>query len=67
MVDVQAVAALPQPLTRQMLAAHPLLGNMAVLRRGNRLSVQEVTTLEWRAVLAAGGLNADMSEEVREN
>lgn len=63
MVDVQAVAALPQPLTRHMLAAHPLLGRMAVLRRGNRLSVQEVTTEEWRAVLTAGGLNADMSEK----
>ena len=67
MVDVQAVVALPQPLTRQMLAVHPLLGSMAVLRRGNRLSVQEVTFEEWRAVLAAGGLHADMSEEVREN
>lgn len=61
MVDVQAVAALPQPLTRQMLMAHPLLGNMAVLRRGNRLSVQEVTAEEWRAVLASGGLNAERS------
>ena len=63
MVDVQAVAALPHPLTRNMLMAHPLLGSMAVLRRGNRLSVQEVTTEEWRAVLAAGGLNVHMSEE----
>jgi predicted RNA-binding protein with PUA-like domain len=63
MVDVQAIAALPQPLTRHLLAAHPLLGSMAVLRRGNRLSVQEVTTEEWRAVLVAGGLNANMSEE----
>jgi predicted RNA-binding protein with PUA-like domain len=57
MVDVQAVAALPQPLTRQMLMVHPLLGSMAVLKRGNRLSVQEVTPEEWRAVLASGGLS----------
>ena len=63
MVDVQAVAALPQPLTRNMLIAHPLLGTMAVLKRGNRLSVQEVTPREWREVLAAGGLNANMGEE----
>ena len=63
MVDVQAVTALPHPLTRNMLTTHPLLGSMAVLRRGNRLSVQEVTAEEWRTVLAAGGLNADMSEE----
>jgi predicted RNA-binding protein with PUA-like domain len=46
-----------------MLAAHPLLDSMTVLKRGNRLSVQEVTIEEWRAVLAAGGFNVDMSEE----
>ena len=63
MVDVQAVTALPHPLTRQMLRAHPFLGSMAVLRRGNRLSVQEVTDREWREVLAAGGLNANIYEE----
>lgn len=63
MVDVQAVVILPQPLTRNLLMRHPLLGNMAVLRRGNRLSVQEVTAQEWQAVLAAGGLNANASEE----
>jgi predicted RNA-binding protein with PUA-like domain len=63
MVDVQAVAALPQPLTRQMLEAHPLLRSMTVLRRGNRLSVQEVTASEWREILAAGGLNAHIGEE----
>ena len=57
MVDVQALAALPHPLTRSELAAHPLLCNMAVLKRGNRLSVQGVTAEEWRAVLTAGGLD----------
>ncbi|MBE0504426.1 MAG: EVE domain-containing protein [Desulfuromonadales bacterium] len=56
MVDVQAIAPLSRPLTRQMLLAHPLLGGMAVLKRGNRLSVQEVTAEEWRIVLAAGGI-----------
>lgn len=61
MVDVQAVAALPYPLTRNMLAVHPLLGSMAVLRRGNRLSVQEVTAQEWSAVLVAGGLSTKLS------
>lgn len=63
MIDVQAVAALPQPLTRQMLMSHPLLGSMAVLKRGNRLSVQEVSTEEWRGVLSAGGLSVHMREE----
>lgn len=60
MVDVQAVAPLPHPLTRYLLTMHPFLGGMAVLRRGNRLSVQEVTAEEWRAVLAAGGLETDI-------
>ena len=63
MVDVQAVAALPHPLTRQMLMAHPFLSSMAVLKRGNRLSVQEVTAEEWEIVLAAGGFAAKMNEE----
>ena len=63
MVDVQAVAVLPHPLTRHMLMAHPLLSTMAVLKRGNRLSVQGVTAVEWREVLAAGGLSADIEWE----
>ena len=63
MVDVQAVAPFPCPLTRHILMAHPLLGNMAVLKRGNRLSVQEVTAEEWRLVLAAGGFQTEIIEE----
>ena len=55
-VDVRYVAELPQPLTRRALQDHPLLGNMDVLKKGNRLSVQPVTPEEWRAVLEAGGL-----------
>lgn len=61
MVDIQAVAVLPHPLTRNTLKAHPLLGTMALLRRGNRLSVQEVTAEEWFAVLDAGGFVAEKS------
>ena len=59
MVDIQAVAAFPQPLTRHTLAAHPLLKTLAVLRRGNRLSVQEVTVQEWSLILSAGGFTAE--------
>lgn len=55
MVDIQYIAELPYPLTRKDLQNHPLLCNMGVLRKGNRLSVQPVTAEEWRAVLAAGG------------
>jgi len=63
MVDVQAVAPFPRPVTRKMLTAHPLLGGMAVLKRGNRLSIQEVTAEEWRLALASGGFPAEIIEE----
>ena len=51
MVDVQAIAPLPSPLTRSDLDRHPLLRGMAVMRKGNRLSVQEVTAEEWQTIL----------------
>lgn len=55
-VDVQYVAPLTRPLTRDDLRRHPILAGMEVLRKGNRLSVQPVSAEEWQAVLAAGGL-----------
>lgn len=58
MVDVQAVAALPQPLTRTDLARHPALAGMGVLNKGNRLSVQPVTAEEFATVLQIAGLEA---------
>jgi len=57
MVDVQAVAALPDPLTRADLARHPLLSGMAVLKKGSRLSVQPVTANEYATVLQLAGLD----------
>ena len=56
MVDVQYVAPLRAPLTRHDLRRHPDLAGMGVLRKGNRLSVQPVTPLEWRTILALGGV-----------
>jgi predicted RNA-binding protein with PUA-like domain len=56
MVDIQFLARLPQPLTRDMLRSHPVLAGMMVLQRGCRLSVQPVTADEWRAVLAVAGM-----------
>jgi len=58
MVDVQAIVALPEPLTRDDLARHPLLAGMGVLKRGNRLSVQPVTAEEFTMVLQIAGLEA---------
>lgn len=57
MVDVQYIAPLPHPLTRDDLRRHPELAGMGVLRRGNRLSVQPVTGRQWQAVLELGGLS----------
>jgi len=56
MVDVQYLCPLPHPLSRDALRQHPLLAEMGVLRKGNRLSVQPVTAEEWRAVLALNNL-----------
>jgi predicted RNA-binding protein with PUA-like domain len=52
MVDVKHQSTFPRCITREMLAAHPILEKMGVLRRGNRLSIQPVTAAEWKAVLA---------------
>lgn len=56
MVDVQYRLTLPFPLTRERLREHPVLSGMGVLKRGNRLSVQEATLNEWDAVLAMAGV-----------
>jgi predicted RNA-binding protein with PUA-like domain len=56
MVDIQYLATLPVPLTREDLRTHPLLSGMAVLKKGNRLSVQPVTAEQWRAVIDRAGL-----------
>ena len=57
MVDVQYVAHLPRPLSRDDLRRHPLLSGMDVLRKGNRLSVQPVTPAQWREVLAVNEID----------
>ena len=52
MVDVQYMAALNPPVTRNDLKEHPVLGKMGVMKKGNRLSVMPVEANEWQAVLA---------------
>lgn len=53
--DVRAVEALPRFVPLESLKAEPRLAGMGVCRRGNRLSVQEVTPAEWAVVLELGG------------
>jgi predicted RNA-binding protein with PUA-like domain len=60
MVDIQAVSALPQPVTLAELKSRSKLADMALVQRGQRLSVQPVRTAEWREVLRLGGLEKDV-------
>jgi predicted RNA-binding protein with PUA-like domain len=55
MVDVQGVEALPKPVTLSQMKAEPALAGMNLLRKGNRLSIQEVRPAEWAKVCAMGG------------
>ena len=51
MVDVAYVEALAQPVTLAQMRAEPRLVGMALLRRGQRLSVQPVMPHEWKIVV----------------
>ncbi|HZV76166.1 MAG TPA: EVE domain-containing protein [Candidatus Babeliales bacterium] len=51
MVDVAYERALEHPVTLARMRAEPRLVGMALLRRGQRLSVQPVMPHEWKIVL----------------
>jgi predicted RNA-binding protein with PUA-like domain len=51
MVDIQYVRKLARPISLQELKADPRLQSMALVRKGNRLSVMPVGEQEWQAVL----------------
>jgi predicted RNA-binding protein with PUA-like domain len=51
MVDVAYVEAFENPVTLARMRADPRLVGMALLRRGQRLSVQPVMPHEWKIVL----------------
>lgn len=52
MVDVEPEGDIPRPITLPELRGEPALEYMALLKRGQRLSVQPVTPQEWKAILA---------------
>jgi len=54
-VDVKALEPLPKPVTLQAIKAEPRLKAM-VLVNNTRLSVQPVTTEEWKILCKMGGL-----------
>jgi predicted RNA-binding protein with PUA-like domain len=54
-VDVKAFAPLPKPVTLVDIKNEPRLANMALVKF-SRLSVQPVTTEEWKIVCRMGGM-----------
>jgi predicted RNA-binding protein with PUA-like domain len=53
-VEIAARDAFTSPVTLADLRAIPELATMALLQKGNRLSIQPVTEAEWKAVTALG-------------
>jgi predicted RNA-binding protein with PUA-like domain len=53
-VDVEFVEKFEQPVTLEQMRAHSGLTGMALLKRGQRLSVQRVTPKEWRLICTLG-------------
>lgn len=52
MVDIQHVRTFKRVITLQELKEHKALRDMALLRKGNRLSVMPVTEDQWRYILS---------------
>ena len=52
---MKAIEPLPKPVTLAAIKAEPKLKDM-VLVNNSRLSVQPVTTAEWKIVCQMGGL-----------
>lgn len=52
MVDVQFVRKFARTITLQELKPYPELSDLALLRRGNRLSIMPVTQAQWEFILA---------------
>jgi predicted RNA-binding protein with PUA-like domain len=51
MVDVRLVRRLRRLIRLEEIKRNPALGDMALVQRGNRLSVMPVTAAQWKAIL----------------
>ncbi len=51
-VDITHVKTFRQPITLSQLRNNTKLRNMALLQKGNRLSIQAVTENEWETIIA---------------
>jgi predicted RNA-binding protein with PUA-like domain len=56
MVDVEFVRKLDEPQTLESLREVKALEGMALLKKGQRLSVQPVTPHEWKTICALAGV-----------
>jgi predicted RNA-binding protein with PUA-like domain len=56
MVDVRLLQQFPHPITRDQLRETPATSTMQVMKRGMRLSIQQVTPDEWQAVHKLAGV-----------
>ncbi len=52
MVDVRFVRQLSRTISLKELKQHPALADLALVRRGNRLSIMPVTAEQWAYILA---------------
>lgn len=55
-VDVKFVQKFKQLLSLDAIKAMPALQELALVKKGNRLSVMPVSETEWRAILEAAGI-----------
>jgi len=52
MVDVKFIKKFSRIISLAELKQHPLLENMQVTKRGNRLSITPVSAMEWKTIIA---------------
>lgn len=64
MFDIRAKRKLPEFVSLPALKENPRLGEMLVVQRGQRLSIQPVTAAEWKEVLRMGGLAGAEAEKL---
>lgn len=54
MVDIKLVKEFKEPITLDMIKSNPKFKNMKLIQRGQRLSIQPVTKVEWDEILKMG-------------
>ena len=60
MFDIKALKKLPEFVSLAALKENPRLSEMLVVQRGQRLSIQPVTAVEWKEVLRMGGIAGEL-------